>query len=88
MAKIQAGLGEIALNILPDSVMREGMRKQTIKYLEKLKDLQGVAPKGDVAFFDFVVIQEELQIDALQFWIDENYEEAAKLLKNFMDANQ
>lgn len=88
MAKIQAGLGEIALNILPDSVMREGMLKQTIKYLEKLKDLQRVAPKEDAAFFDFVVRQEELQIDALQFWIDENYEEAAKLLGNFMKENE
>ena len=35
MANIQAGLGEIALNILPDSIMRKGMRDQTIKYLEK-----------------------------------------------------
>ncbi len=88
MAKIQAGLGEIALNILPDSVMRTGMRDQTIQYLKKLKELQRVAPKEDAAFFDFVVAQEELQIDALQFWIDENYEEAAKILRNFMEENQ
>ena len=88
MANIQAGLGEIALNILPDSVMREGMRNQTIKYLEKLKELQHVAPKDDAGFFDFVVKQEVLQIDALQFWIDEKYEEAAKLLRNFMKENQ
>ena len=67
MANIQAGLGEIALNILPDSIMRKGMRDQTIKYLEKLKELQHIAPKEDADFFDFVVKQEELQIDALQF---------------------
>jgi len=88
MAKIQAGLGEIALNILPDSVMREGMLKQTIQYLEKLKELQRVAPKEDAAFFDFVVRQEELQIDAVQFWVDRKNEEAAKLLRNFMKENQ
>ncbi|MEO1216795.1 MAG: DUF4334 domain-containing protein [Bacteroidota bacterium] len=88
MAKIQAGLGEIALNILPDSVMREAMREQTIKYLEKLKELQYVAPKEDAGFFDFVVKQEELQIDALQFWVDENNEAAAKLLRNFIEENQ
>ena len=88
MAKIQAGLGEIALNILPDSIMRKGMRDQTIQYLEKLKELQRVAPKEDGDFFDFVVKQEELQIDALQFWVDENYEEAATSLRNFIEENQ
>ena len=88
MANIQAGLGEIALNILPDSVMRKGMRNQTIQYLEKLKKLQRVAPLEDADFFNFVVKQEELQIDALQFWIDGENEEAAKLLKNFMKENQ
>ena len=88
MANIQAGLGEIALNILPNSVMRKGMRDQTIKYLEKLKELQGVAPKEDADFFDFVVKQEELQIDTLQFWVDGKNEEAAELLRNFMKENQ
>ena len=88
MANIQAGLGEIALNILPDSIMRKGMRDQTIKYLEKLKELQRVAPKDDADFFDFVVKQEVLQIDALQFWINGENEEAAKLLRNFMKENQ
>ena len=67
MANIQAGLGEIALNILPDSVMRKGMRDQTIQYLEKLKELHRIAPSEDANFFRFVVKQEELQIDALQF---------------------
>ena len=87
MANIQAGLGEIALNILPDSIMRKGMRDQTIKYLEKLKELPHIAPKEDAGFFDFVVKQEELQIDALQFWIEGNNEEAAKLLRDFMKEN-
>ena len=46
-----------------------------------------MAPKEDADFFDCVVKQEELQIDALQFWIDGNNEEAAKLLRNFMKEN-
>ena len=85
IAKIQAGLGEMALNILPDSLMRKEMRDQTIAYLEKLKELQKVAPPEDAAFFDFVVKQEKLQIDALQFWVDERYDEAAQLLRNFIE---
>ena len=85
MAKIQAGIGEIALNILPDSIMRKGMRDQTIKYLEKLKELQRLAPEEDAEFFDFVVKQEELQIEALQFWIDDDNEGAANLLRNFIE---
>ena len=88
MANIQAGLGEIALNILPDSVMRKGMRDQTIQYLEKLKELQQIAPNEDADFFQFVVKQEELQIDALQFWVDGNNDEAARLLRGFIEANQ
>ena len=88
MANIQAGLGEIALNILPDSVMRKGMRDQTIQYLEKLKELHRIAPSEDANFFRFVVKQEELQIDALQFWVDGNNNEAAKLLRGFIKANQ
>lgn len=87
MANIQAGLGEIALNILPDSVMRKTMRDQTVEYLEKLKDLRKVAPKEDFGFFDFIVKQEEFQIDALQLWIDEKYEDAAILLKSFIEEN-
>ena len=88
MANIQAGLGEIANNLLPDSIMRKGVRDQTIEYLEKLKELQHIAPDEDADFFAFVVKQEEVQVDALQFWVDDNNDEAVKLLRGFTQEHQ
>ncbi|MEL6271421.1 MAG: hypothetical protein AAFV33_10800 [Chloroflexota bacterium] len=83
-AKIQAGLANMAGKILPDNVTMGFMLEETIKYLEKLKELATVAPEEDHAFFSYVVEQEEMQIDALRLRTEGKSEESAELIRQFI----
>ncbi|MEM7516884.1 MAG: DUF4334 domain-containing protein [Planctomycetota bacterium] len=84
MAKLQAGLGGLAADILPNSMVYKRMLEETIAYAEKLRELRDVSPEGERDFFSFVVVQEELQIEALRLRIDEKNQEAADLLRRFI----
>ncbi|MEL6183492.1 MAG: DUF4334 domain-containing protein, partial [Myxococcota bacterium] len=83
MANLQVGISRLAIGILPDSVVFESVLDQTEKYLEKLKELERVAPAEDAAFFSFVVEQEEVQIDALKLRVEGRHSDAADLLDAF-----
>lgn len=85
MAKLQAGIGKLAADLLPNTMMFKGMLSETVKYLEKLKELERVAPEVDQTFFSFVVEQEAVQIEALKFRIDDKNQAAADLLNKFME---
>lgn len=84
VANLQVGIGKLAADLLPDSIMFKGMLDETIKYLEKLKELERLAPEEDRSFFSFVVKQEEVQIEALKLRIDGKNQEAADLLTAFV----
>ena len=84
MAKLQAGLGTLAANVLPNRMLYTRMLEETIAYAEKLRTLRDVSPDGDHDFFSFVVVQEELQIEALRLRIEEKNQEAADLLRRFI----
>lgn len=86
-AKIQAGFGSLGATVLPDNVMLKYMLRETITYLEKLKELARVAPEEDQAFFNYVVEQEELQVDALQLRVDGKSRESAELIRQFVAAH-
>ena len=83
LANLQVGIGRLAVGILPESVVFESLLDQTSKYLEKLKELERLAPEEDAKFFAFVVEQEQVQVDALKLCVDGQFEKAADLLAAF-----
>lgn len=86
-AKIEAGLGLFAAGVLSDRSMMEFMLNETIKYTEKLEELEKVSPEEDRAFFQFVVTQERTQIEALRIRAEGRHQEAADVLREFMAAS-
>ncbi len=84
VAKIQASLAILAGKVLPDDVTMKFMLDETIKYLEKLKELAELAPEEDRTFFDYVVEQEEMQINALQLRVDGKGQESTALISQFI----
>ena len=88
MASLQAGLGSLAADLLPDAMMFGELLSQTVNYLEKLKELDRLAPKEHAAFFSFVVQQEEAQIKALELRVKGKFNEAADLLNAFVKDHQ
>ena len=82
-ANIQVGLGTLGIEILPDSILYQTILDQTTAYNEKLKELREIAPADEKEFFEFVVDQEEAQIEALKLCVDGKLKEAADLLLNF-----
>ena len=83
MANLQVGIARLAIGILPDSVVFESLLDQTEKYVEKLRELERVAPEADAAFFAFVVEQELVQVDALKLRVAGRNSDAADVLEAF-----
>ena len=83
-ANVQVGLARFGAGMLPEKIMTELVLGDTIKYLEKLKELERAAPKEDAEFFAFVVKHEETQIEALRIRLDGTKAAAAKLLDTFV----
>lgn len=83
-ANLQVGISKLASNLLPASIVFQTMLNETIDYLEKLKELDRVAPEADATFFSFVVKQEEVQIEALKLRLEDKNEEVAHLLSTFI----
>lgn len=86
-AKLQAGFVIVAGAIFSDDITLKTMLDQTIKYLERLKELAEVAPEEDNAFFGYVVEQEEMQIEALRLRIDGKISESVALIRQFVASN-
>ncbi|MEL6695082.1 MAG: DUF4334 domain-containing protein [Bacteroidota bacterium] len=84
IANIQAGLGVLGLDVLPNAIMLKTMLDQTVNYNEKLKELRKIAPQEEKAFFEFVVDQEEVQIAAIKLSIEDKRKEAADLITDFV----
>ena len=86
-ANLQVGLARFGAGLLPDSVMTEVVLQDTVKYLEKLKELYRFSPAEDRDFFAFVVKHEEAQIEALRLRGEGKKEAAAQLLTTFVAEN-
>lgn len=84
IANIQAGLGVLGLDVLPNAIMLKTMLDQTVNYNEKLKELRKIAPQEEKEFFEFVVDQEEVQIAAIKLSIEDKRKEAADLITDFV----
>ena len=85
MANLQVSVGKLASDLLPESIVFQTVLDDTIKYLEKLKELERLAPKEDNAFFSFVVKHEAIQIEALKLRLEDRNQEAADLIKKFIE---
>ncbi|MEO1484070.1 MAG: hypothetical protein AAFU77_18370, partial [Myxococcota bacterium] len=83
-ANMQVGLARFGAGVLPEDVMTKMVLQDTIKYLEKLKELYSVSPVEDREFFAFVVKHEETQIEALRLRGEGNKEAGAQLLTSFV----
>ncbi|MEL7104662.1 MAG: DUF4334 domain-containing protein [Pseudomonadota bacterium] len=86
-ANLQVGLARFGAGMLPEDIMTRMVLQDTIKYLEKLKELYRVSPVEDREFFAFVVKHEEAQIEALRLRGEGNKEAAAQLLTSFVADN-
>ncbi len=60
------------------------MRDATIPYIEKLKELKDLAKAEDKDFFNYVVMQEEIQAETLTLLIDNKHEEAVGVFNEFI----
>jgi len=82
-AGLQARLAIFAVAILPDKFFTKIVLDGTKKHLEKMHALYKVAPDDEKVFFDFVVRQEQVQVDSLKLRLDGKKREAERLLADF-----
>lgn len=87
-ARVQSRLARIASAVLPDRMFAKVALDGTERHLEKMRDLYKVAPDEDKTFFDFVVRQEQVQVDALKLRVEGKKREAAQLLADFTSSHE
>ncbi len=61
------------------------MRDATIVYIDKLEELKSLADSEDKKFFNYVVMQEQIQAQTLTLFIDKKHEEAVKVFDDFIN---
>lgn len=83
-AKLESYMGIFGARFLSENAVMKYVLKETIKYVGQLEELAALAPEGEKPFFDYVVDQERVQVDALPLRIDGKNEEGADLLRAFM----
>ncbi|MEL6244148.1 MAG: hypothetical protein AAFQ04_13075 [Pseudomonadota bacterium] len=83
-AKLESYMGLYGARFLSENAVMKYVLKETIKYVGKLEELASLAPEDEKPFFDYVVDQERVQVDALPFRIDGKSQEGANLLRAFM----
>ncbi|MEO1221972.1 MAG: hypothetical protein AAFY42_11555 [Pseudomonadota bacterium] len=87
-ARLQARLATLGAAILPDRFLTKITLNGTEKHLEKMHDLYKAAPDEDKEFFDFVVRQEQVQVDSLKLRLEGKKRDAARLLADFTSRHQ
>ena len=75
----------LAMRVAPNKTMKM-MSDATEKYVEKLKLLPGLATPEDRAFFEYVLAQEQAQLQGVQLRNQGKYDEAAKVIDSFVDS--
>ena len=76
----------IGMKLFPDKMMST-MTEATIKYVDKLAVLPELGRPEVKDFFNYVVEQEKTQADALILVQDKQYDKAADLINNFIEAS-
>ena len=87
-ALLQARLAGFAWAVLPDRMFTKIVLDGTKKHLEKMRDLSSLAPDQDERFFDFVVRQEQVQVDSLKLRLEGKKRRAALILADFASEHQ
>ena len=63
----------------------ESLIKIIVPYIPKLEQLRDLADPRYQAFFDYIVAQEQAQLEASQVAKDEGWEQGAMVLQAFVD---
>ncbi|MDA9583483.1 hypothetical protein N9R70_03460 [Porticoccaceae bacterium] len=64
------------------------MIKVIVPYIPKLEQLRDLADPQHQQFFDYVVAQEQAQLQASQIAKEEGWGQGAKVLRGFVDGNE
>ena len=83
-ARFRASLAKWAATVFPERLFLKFMHKETKAYVQKLQKLAELAPSEDKEFFDYVVRQEELQVEILTLRINGKTREADQQLRDFV----
>ncbi|MEL6420738.1 MAG: hypothetical protein AAFQ55_19255 [Pseudomonadota bacterium] len=83
-AKLESYMGLWGARFLSENAVMQYVLKETIKYVGKLEELAALAPEDEKSFFDYVVDQERVQVDALPLRIEGKSADGADLLRAFM----
>ncbi|MEO1043365.1 MAG: hypothetical protein AAFX52_13870 [Pseudomonadota bacterium] len=83
-AKLESFAGLWGSRLLSETAVMKYVLKETIKYVGQLEELASLAPEDEKPFFNYVVDQERVQVDALPFRIEGKSAEGADLLRAFM----
>ena len=75
---------KVGYQFIPELTILKQALEQTIPYVDELKRLREIAEE-DHEFFDFVVAQEELQVEMLKLRVDGKIEESAVVLETFVE---
>lgn len=75
-----------AYYVIPELTTLKQALKQTIPYVDNLKRLREIAPE-DHEFFDFVVAQEELQVEMLTLRVGGQVTESTRVLNEFIEGH-
>ncbi|MDA7769623.1 hypothetical protein N9L44_07145 [Porticoccaceae bacterium] len=78
-----AGLATHLVTFRPESLI-----KVIVPYIPKLEQLRDLADPQHQQFFDYVVAQEQAQLEASQIAKEEGWGQGAKVLRGFVDGNE
>ncbi len=84
--RVRAGSVGLALGLTPTRWVKVDkiMKRIVLPYLPKLKRLKELSPPKHIAFFNYVIEQEELQLQAALATADGNWQAGSTILKQFV----
>jgi len=74
---------EFAVSMFPEKAL-SGLADATVNYVAELKILRDLSPQEDRAFFDYAIIQEQAQAQALKHATAGRFDLGANVLRDFV----
>lgn len=73
----------LAVRIAPERTLNK-LLSNTRTYVPRLQRLQEIGPAEHMEFFDYVVAQEKVQLETLEYILDDNWDGATQRLREFV----
>ena len=81
--KFRAFAVSTSLRIAPETIMKK-LWENTVAYIPQLERMRQIGPETHREFFDYIVTQETVLADSVEFYLNGDTEKGASVLRDFL----